>query len=203
MSAPKTLEFFIDFMSPFAYLAQQQVPRIADRYGYSVRYVPFDLPRAKLAAGNTGPSNRDIPVKLRYMTTDMNRWAKRYGVQLNFPKSFASARMNKGLFYAEDHDAVPEYADTAFDAGWGQGQDISDSVVLGGLAQKLGWPEEEFISFVDSGEAEERFEASNLEAHRRGVFGAPTMLIGEEMWWGNDRLGFLEEYLEEQRIRKN
>lgn len=203
MSTSQTLEFFIDFMSPFAYLAQQKVPQLAERFGYTVRYVPFDLPQAKLAAGNTGPSNRDIPVKLRYMTTDMNRWAKRYGVPLNFPKSFASARMNKGLFYAEDHGAVPKYAHAAFDAGWGQGQDISDSAVLGRLAQKLGWAEADFIAFVDSKEAAERFEASNLEAHRRGVFGAPTMLIGEEMWWGNDRLEFLEEYLEEQQVQRN
>lgn len=203
MSGPKTVEFFFDFLSPFAYLAHQKLPALAGRYGYGIRYVPFDLPRAKRAAGNTGPSNRDIPVKLRYMTADMNRWAKRYGVPLTFPKSFASERMNKGTFFAEDRGQVPEYVSAAYAAAWGEGQDMSDTQVLAGVARRLGWPEREFIAFVDSAQATERFEATNLEAHRRGVFGTPTFLIGEEMWWGNDRLHFLEEYLQEHEHAAN
>lgn len=197
MEGLKTVEFFFDFLSPFAYLAHQKLPALASRYGYALRFVPFDLPRAKRAAGNTGPSNREIPVKLRYMTTDMNRWARRYGVPLTFPKSFASERINKGTFYAEDRGRVQDYVTAAYTAAWGEGQDMSDSEVLAGVARRLGWPAQEFLAFVDSAPAAERFEASNAEAHRRGVFGTPTFLIGEEMWWGNDRLQFLEEYLQE------
>lgn len=197
MDGRKNLEFFFDFLSPFAYLAHQKLPALASRYGYHLRFVPFDLPRAKRAAGNNGPSNRDIPVKLRYMTTDMNRWARRYGVPLKFPKSFASERMNKGTFYAEDRGKVPDYVTAGYAAVWGEGQDMSDSDVLKGVARRLGWQEDEFVSFIDSPIAAERFEAANAEAHRRGVFGTPTFLIGEEMWWGNDRLEFLEDYLGE------
>lgn len=203
MEGPKTLEFFFDFLSPFAYLAHQKLPALASRFGYTLRFIPFDLPRAKRAAGNTGPSNREIPVKLRYMTTDMNRWAQRYGVPLRFPKAFASERMNKGTFYAEDRGRALDYVTAAYAAAWGEGQDMSDERVLKGVARQLGWQEDEFISFIDSSVAAERFEAANAEAHRRGVFGTPTFLIGEEMWWGNDRLQFLEEYLEEHTRSTN
>lgn len=198
MNEPKTIEFFFDFLSPFAYLVHQRLPSLAKRYGYAIRYVPMDLPRAKRVAGNTGPSNRDIPVKLRYLTTDMNRWAKRYGVPLVFPKSFASERLNKGMLFAIDRGDAEAYVDAAFRLVWGRGEDMGSDAVLRQVAQERGWSADEFLAFVASQQAQERFEAANLEAHRRGVFGVPTMLIGEDMWWGNDRLHFLEEHLAQQ-----
>nr|ART35529.1 A413 [uncultured bacterium] len=199
MSTSKTIEFFFDFLSPFAYLTQQKLPALAQRYGYTLRFVPIDLPRAKLAAGNTGPSNRQVPAKLRYLTADMNRWALRYGVPLKFPKTFASERMNKGTLFAQDRGRVLEYVTAGFASAWGRGgEDLNDSTLLAGIARDLGWPQADFLGFIDSSEAAERFEAINLEAHGRGVFGVPTMLIGEEMWWGNDRLQFLEEFLQQQ-----
>lgn len=202
MSTSGTIEFFFDFLSPFAYLTQQKLPALAQRYGYALRFVPIDLPRAKLAAGNTGPSNRQVPAKLRYLTADMNRWAQRYGVPLKFPKTFASERMNKGTLFAQDRGKALEYVTAGFASAWGHGgEDLNDSTLLARIARDMGWPEAEFLAFVDSAEAAERFEAINLEAHRRGVFGVPTMLIGEEMWWGNDRLQFLEEFLQQQSAK--
>lgn len=202
MSTSGTIEFFFDFLSPFAYLTQQKLPALAQRYGYALRFVPIDLPRAKLAAGNTGPSNRQVPAKLRYLTADMNRWAQRYGVPLKFPKTFASERMNKGTLFAQDRGKALEYVTAGFASAWGHGgEDLNDSTLLARIARDMGWPEAEFLAFVDSAEAAERFEAINLEAHRRGVFGVPTMLIGEEMWWGNDRLQFLEESLQQQSAK--
>lgn len=199
MTSPKTVEFFFDFLSPFAYLAHQKLPALAARYGFGIRYVPMDLPRAKRVAGNTGPSNREIPVKLRYLTADMNRWAVRYGVPLVFPKSFASEAMNKGTMFAEDRGRVGEYVAAAFARIWGRGEDMSSEPVLRGLALDMGWSPDEFLGFVASPQAAEWFEALNQEAHYRGVFGVPTMMVGEEMWWGNDRMEFLEDFLRCQR----
>lgn len=202
MSTQKSIEFFFDFLSPFAYLTHQKLPALAQRYGYALRFVPIDLPRAKLAAGNTGPSNRQVPAKLRYLTTDMNRWAQRYAVPLKFPKTFASERLNKGVLFAQDRGRAQDYVTAVFASAWTRGgEDLADSTLLACIARELGWPESEFLAFVDSSGAAERFEALNLEAHRRGVFGVPTMLIGEEMWWGNDRLQFLEEFLQQQSAK--
>lgn len=202
MSTSGTIEFFFDFLSPFAYLTQQKLPALAQHYGYALRFVPIDLPRAKLAAGNTGPSNRQVPAKLRYLTADMNRWAQRYGVPLKFPKTFASERMNKGTLFAQDRGCTQDYVTAAFSSAWGRGgEDLDDPLLLAKIARELGWPEAEFLAFLDSSQAAERFEALNLEAHARGVFGVPTMLIGEEMWWGNDRLQFLEEFLHQHSTK--
>jgi 2-hydroxychromene-2-carboxylate isomerase len=194
------LDFFFDFMSPFAYLAHHRLPAIAGRFGYVIDYKPIDLRQAKLAAGNTGPSNREIPPKLRYLAADMNRWAAAYGVPIAFPSSFDSDRMNKGLFYALDKGQAAEYADAAWHRAWGLGGDIADEGLLRDVASGLGWPADEFIAYTNSSDARLRYEQNNREAQSKGVFGVPMMMVGEDMWWGNDRLDFLLEYLESTAV---
>ena len=193
--SPAVIDFYFDFMSPFAYLAHTQLPALAARYGFRIAYHVFDLPAAKRAAGNTGPPNVSIPVKLRYLVTDMQRWARRYGVPLAFPKSLKSERLNLGLYFAADRGCMEDYVRAAWQPTWGQGGDMGDEALLSGVARSMGWDAAGFLGFTNSPEARERFEFDNRDAHARGVFGAPTMMIGDEMWWGNDRLGFLEEYL--------
>ena len=189
------IEFYFDFMSPFAYLAHRPLCALADRYKREIIYKPIDLPAAKIAAGNTGPSNREVPVKLRYLLEDINRWAARYELPVNFPASLNSTRMNVGTFVAIERNQARQYVDAGFSLGWGEGADIGADATLGMLAERMGWPVSEFLQTLSAPEENDQFVASNNEAHERGVFGVPTMLIGTHMWWGNDRLEFLDEFL--------
>ena len=191
----EAIEFYFDFMSPFAYLAHRPLCALADRYHRQIIYKPIDLPAAKIAAGNTGPSNREVPVKLRYLLEDINRWAARYKLPVNFPASLNSARMNVGTFVAVERNQARQYVDMGFSLGWGEGADIGSDTTLSTLAERMDWPVSEFLQTLSKPEEKAHFTASNNEAHERGVFGVPTMLIGEHMWWGNDRLDFLEEFL--------
>ena len=75
------------------------------------------------------------------------------------------------------------------------GRDIAQESMRRDVARELAWPPDEFVAFTQSEESQARYQASTRQAHARGVFGAPTMMVGEEMWWGNDRLDFLEEFL--------
>lgn len=195
------LQFFLDFMSPFAYLAHQRLPSLARRYGRGITYCPIDLPAAKRAAGNSGPPNVKIPVKLRYLMTDMDRWARRYGVPLKFPVSLDSGLMNKGLFYAIDRAQAESYAGVAWRRSWGEGGDMGDPALLQEVAAELNWDTGEFLGFLHSEEAEARYDAGNRRAQELGVFGVPTIRIGDQMWWGNDRLDFLEEYLAQPDLK--
>lgn len=189
------IDFFFDFMSPFAYLAHERLAVMADKYGYTLRYIPIDLPRAKLAAGNTGPANRDIPSKIRYLMQDLGRWADRYGLPLEFPASLDSDRVNRGMFVAIDRSVARQYANAAWYLGWGRGGDFGSDSLLRELAGRMDWDAEEFAITLASPETEARYENANREAHERGIFGVPMMAIGDDMWWGNDRLDFLEEDL--------
>lgn len=186
-------------MSPFAYLAYQRLPELASRYGSQIVYWPINLPMAKKAAGNTGPPNVQIPPKLRYLMKDLGRWAQRYGVPLVFPKSLDSDLMNKGLFYAIDMGQPHEYTRAAWHTCWGLGGDPADESLLRQVAEQLGWPGNGFLSYLRSPDADRRYAQTNAEAHALGVFGVPTMMIGDNMWWGNDRLEFLEEFLQSSR----
>lgn len=189
------LHFYLDLMSPFAYLAHTQLPDLARRHGLELTYHPVDLPVLKLAAGNTGPSNVTIPIKLRYLLTDMKRWAGRYGVPLSFPKSLESALPNKAVLYAADRGQAEPYVTAMWRAVWGEGGDMREPGLLAAVAETMGWDPAELANFVAAPETEERYAKSTRDANARGVFGVPTMLLGEEMWWGNDRLPFFEEFL--------
>lgn len=194
----KVIDFFFDFMSPFAYLAHSQLPELARKHGYELRYRPIDLPAAKLAAGNTGPPNVSMPIKLRYLRKDLDRWAERYKIPISFPPSLKSELANKGVFFAEAKGQCEDYVRHVWSHSWGEGQDMSSEDLLAEIASELGWEPDAFLAYVHSEEAEDAYRLSNEEAHSRGVFGAPIMMIGEEMWWGNDRLFFLDEYLSSQ-----
>lgn len=189
------IDFYFDFMSPFAYLARHELARLAKKHQCQINYRVIDLVKAKLAIGNDGPSNRDLPVKLRYLMTDLQRWADRYGVPLNTVKNHNSHCLNLGTFYAIDHDQADQYVEVAYRHTWGSGGAPDDEALQRAVASELGWNEDEFIRFIGSEEAESRYEANNQSATAKGIFGVPTTVIDEQMWWGNDRLFFVDEYL--------
>ena len=193
-----TIDFYFDFLSPYSYLAHQQLPALAAKFRCDVAYKPASLAELKLRAGNTGPSTRDMPVKHKYARTDLARWAQRYGVPLKPPKSADSARLNKGALFAVDRGQARDYVARAWAKTWGGGGDPADEALLREVARELGWDANAFVAFTASPEAEARYKASTDEAAKRGVFGVPTFMVGEELWWGNDRMQFLEEFLAAQ-----
>lgn len=191
-----SIDFYFDFLSPYSYLANCRLPELAGQYGYVIAYKPIDLKAAKLAAGNTGPATVQMPLKLRYAMADLTRWAKKYGAPLAFGRTPpVTERMNKGTFFAIEKGQAREYVDKAWRATFGAGGDFNSDELLSDVARQLGWSPEEFLAFLQSDTAQRLYEAGNSEAQGRGVFGAPIMMVGDEMWWGNDRLDFLEEYL--------
>jgi 2-hydroxychromene-2-carboxylate isomerase len=191
----RIIEFYVDFISPFSYLALQRLPDLATRFGYDVDYQVIDLKDIKQLAGNTGPSTRDMPIRLRYAKVDQRRWAKRYGVPITTPAHYDSLQLSRGFVFAKTRGKALDYLMLAFHNAWGEGSSMIDESMLRELASKLGWDEDEFLRFTRSDEADAQRKASTLAAHARGVFGVPTCIIGAEMWWGNDRLHFVEQYL--------
>ena len=192
------LEYFFDFMSPFAYLAHDSVCQLAKRYDRDLIYKPINLPEAKIAAGNTGPSNREIPVKLRYLLIDINRWAEKRDLPEAFPASLDPHKMNAGTFYALERGVAEKYVREAFALGWGQGGDMSAERTLSDLAETMGWSVAEFVAYASMAKELPEYIASNTEAVEKGVFGVPTIIIDDQMWWGNDRLSFVEEFLAQE-----
>lgn len=194
----RSIDYYLDIYSPFAYLASHRLYEIAEKRGCVINYLPIDLKRAKLAAGNTAPPNVDIPPKIRYLMADLSRWAKRYGLPFGaIPKGKDYSRINKGVFFARDHDAAPDYVREAYAAVWGRGGEADSDALLTGLARAMSWDADEFLAYIGSADADERYEQTFKQAVEHGVFGVPTVIIDDQMWWGNDRLQFVDEYLAE------
>lgn len=115
------IDFYFDLVSPYAYLAHTQLPKLAERVGSSVVYHPVNLDTVKRAAGNTGPSSRDMPVKHKYLRTDLRRWADLYGVPLSPPTGYGSMRLNAGALLAIDRGCAQQYLNLAWTRVWGEG----------------------------------------------------------------------------------
>ena len=191
----KQIEFFLDFVSPYGYLANVKLPAIAKKWGIPIKYLPVDVADAKVAAGNFGPSTRAIPAKRKYIRHDRLRWAALYGVPMNDPKSFRAPRLNSGILYAERAGLAERYVNAAYHQVWGVGVDPEDDAILALVARELGWDPLVFLDWVNSQQARDEYGASQREAEARDVFGVPFISVDNEMYWGNDRLDFLEDYL--------
>ena len=197
MSAPR-LEFFFDIASAYSALAATQVDAIARRTGATVDWRPFSLGFAFKAVGNETPAR--IPAKAEWLKADLARWAARYGVPFRFPSRFPVASMGAlRLLVAarrlEGDTAVPRLAATLFDAAWARDLDVSDALVLARCAQDAGFDPEPLLAAAERAEVKDALRASTDEAVARGVFGAPTCFVGDELFWGNDRLDFVEAAL--------
>jgi len=195
----RKIEFYFDFISPFSYLAQLKLPGIARKAGYELEYCPIDIPEAKIAAGNYGPSNREVAPKIKVMMADLDRWARKYAVPLRFPASFSCADWNCGTLYAREQGKAGAYVTAAFNCIWGQGIDPGDRAELRACATEAGLDPEGLIAFVESPIGQNEYRKARSLAYQRGVFGAPLMFVDDEIFWGNDRLDFLEAYLHQSR----
>jgi len=194
MAAP-VIVFYLDFISPFAYLANSQLPAIAQRHGARIDYRPADVMHAKLAAGNFAPSTRSMPAKAAFIRRDRLEWAERYGLPMKTPQAFRAPRLNAGLLQAMDLGTAEAYADAAFHQVWGLGGDPDDDALLARVCEAAGWNPQTFMAWVASDETTRRYRETQQRAWREGIFGVPMMVVDSEMFWGNDRLDFLEECL--------
>lgn len=189
------VRFYFDFLSPYAYLAQHRLKNLSASHGWQIDFRSIDLSHAKRAIGNVGPANRDMPVKLTYLAKDLSRWADLYGIPLTFPPNYNSSSLNVGLYYEPCKGCEAEYVGTAYGLVWGLGHAPDDPKTLASVAHHMNWDSDDFIEFTQSEPGLQAYRKSTEDAIVQHVFGVPTMAVGNEMWWGNDRLFLLEEHL--------
>lgn len=192
---PRRVEFFFDYVSPFSYLANSQLPGIAKRTGAEVLYRPMFLGGVMQATGNQPPAT--LPARAKYMPKDIRRWVRRYGIDFapnpNFPMQTLTAM--RASLAAQDAGVFPAYHAALFRAAWGQPKNLSDDAVLRDVIAKAGLDPEPLLAAAATEPLKQRLKANTTEAVTRGAFGAPTFFVGDEIFFGNDRLDFVEEAL--------
>ncbi|MFZ4605756.1 MAG: 2-hydroxychromene-2-carboxylate isomerase [Caulobacter sp.] len=189
----KTVDFLFDVGSPTTYLAHKRMPGLVERTGATVNYTPVLLGGIFKATGNASPVT--VPAKGVWMGADMARFAKKFGVSLNmnpyFPiNTITMMRMLAGLVGDERYPAV---VDVLFDAMWKGRKNMGDPAVLAEVLTTAGFDAPALIALAETPAAKDALKANTEAAVARGVFGAPTFFVGDEMYFGQDRLDWVEE----------
>jgi len=192
---PPSLEFFFDYVSPFAYLANSQVPALIERTGAQLVYRPMLLGGVMQASGNSPPFT--VPAKGRYVGTDANRWARRYGIPME-PNPFFPIKtilpLRAALVLLEE-GGFPEYHEGVFRAMWSEAANVGEAEAVTAVLEKAGLDAAHVLARCSEPALKEALKQNTAEAVERGAFGAPTFFVGDEMFFGNDRLDFVEEAL--------
>ena len=191
----KTVEFYFDIVSPASYLAWTQMPGIADETGAEIIYRPFFLPGVFDKAGSASPIT--VPAKGKWLFKDLVRHAKKYGVSFvmndKFPMSSVYAM--RGLNNYRETEYMVPLANGFFDAMWVSNRDINAPDVVEEIVSSAGIDSAEYTDKLNDPANKQSLINVGEEAVQRGVFGAPTFFIGDTMHWGQDRLDFVKEDL--------
>jgi 2-hydroxychromene-2-carboxylate isomerase len=171
---------------------------LGERTGTPVRWRPFLLGGVFKATGNEMPAA--VEAKARYMQRDLERWARYYGVPYRFPSRFPLNTLpaQRALVAAErsgGQAAVQGLAQRLFEAYWAEDRDVSAEAELRRTAEGAGLDPDALAQAAGEQAIKDQLRQITDEAVRRGAFGAPTIFVGDEMFWGNDRLFFVEELL--------
>jgi 2-hydroxychromene-2-carboxylate isomerase len=189
-------EFFFDYGSPFSYLADTQLDGLAERTGAAIVYRPMLLGAVLKATGNHSPM--EIAAKGAYMGLELGRWAARYGVPFEanpFPFRLNTLRLMRGAVASQRLGVFAAYHAAVFRAVWAEPLDLGDQETFRGLLKRATIDPAGLLGMIDEQETKERLRRNTDEAVGRGVFGAPTFFVSDQMFWGNDRLSWVEEAL--------
>ena len=193
----KTIDFWFDFGSPTTYLAHTQLPRIAAETGAVLHYRPMLLGGVFKATGNASPVS--VPAKGRWMGQDLMRWAAHWGVPFTFNPHFPinTLTLMRGAagLQLRRPELFARYTEAVFQAMWVRPRNLGDAAEVAAVVEGIGMSATEFMALVGDAEVKARLVAATDEAVARGVFGAPTCFVGEQMHFGQDRLDFVRAAL--------
>ena len=192
-----TIEFYFDFGSPTTYLAHTQLPQLAAQAGATLIYRPMLLGGVFKATGNASPVS--VPAKGAWMGQDIARWARRYGVPFvfnpHFPINTLTLMRGAAGLQMKDPELFTAYVDAVFKALWVQPRDLGQPAEVASTLAPLGLSAENFMALVGDADVKAALIKGTEEAVARGVFGAPTCFVGDQMFFGQDRLDFVREAL--------
>lgn len=193
----KSVEFYFDFGSPTSYLAYTQLPGICAETGAELVYRPVLLGGVFQATGNASPIA--VPAKGRYTLIDMTRFARRYGVPMKMNPHFPINTLTLMRAATGVQMRQPERFEAllacVFKGMWVDALNLGDPAVLGPLLAEAGFDPQVLLALTAEQEVKDALKANTEAAIKRGMFGAPTFFVGNEMFFGQDRLDFVREAL--------
>lgn len=193
----KTVEFYFDVGSPTSYLAYTQLHKICDETGSTLIFRPMLLGGVFKATGNASPN--EVPAKARYSVSDLERFAKRYNAPLVFNPYFPINTLNLMRAIVAVQRLQPErfieFLELTFKAMWIDARNLNDPGVLSTTLEEGGFDPAQVFGWVNDPQVKETLKAETEAAVARGIFGAPSMFVGDDLFFGQDRVDFVREAL--------
>ncbi|MGZ0189805.1 MAG: DsbA family protein [Alphaproteobacteria bacterium] len=191
----KLVEFIFDVGSPTAYLAWTQLPGLIQRTGADVKYTPVLLGGLFKASGNASPV--ESPAKAAYIAKDCERYAKKLGTLFKLNPHFPVNTMMvmRAVVGAQRSGDISPVLGAAFRAMWVGEKKLDDPNALEALADAAGVSVAQLARWISDDSVKGELRANTDQAAQRGAFGAPTFFIGDEMFFGQDRMDWVEEAL--------
>ena len=204
--AAPSVEFHFDFGSPNAYLAHLVIPALEQRSGVRFTYVPVLLGGVFKATGNVSPaiSLRGIKNKGEYTVLETRRFLAKHGITRFAPNPFFpvnTLQIMRGAVAAQRLGCFARYVDEVYRHMWADPKKMEEPTVIRAALLESGLPADELIALSIDPDVKQELLANTERAVARGVFGSPSFFVGDELFFGKDRLREVEEEIEAQKRR--
>jgi 2-hydroxychromene-2-carboxylate isomerase len=190
----RKIDFYFDFISPYSYLAHKKIKIIRKEKNINFNYKPILVGGLHNLQGITAPTF--IKSKLKHMISDCNLIAKKNNIDFIWNSKFPlnSLSIMRGYLFA-NKDIKDLYLDIIFEAYWKENKDISNEEILKMLLKKFQINLNDFLKGIQDLKIKDELKNFTQEAHDKEIFGAPTFVVNNKIFWGQDRLEFaLDEY---------
>tara|TARA_B100001996_G_scaffold379140_1_gene364393 strand:+ start:3386 stop:3973 length:588 start_codon:yes stop_codon:yes gene_type:complete len=186
----KIFEFYFDFISPYSFLAHKKLKKWLKKNSIKVRYKPILLGGLHNLHGITAPAF--IPSKAKWMIRDCKLVAEKNKINFKFNSYFPikTVDLMRGVFVAEEDDFKDYYIDQIFDAIWKDGLNMNDQNIIEKVLKNINTNPKTFLLRASSQSTKNILKKKTDDAFNKGIFGAPTFLVNNKIFWGQDRLTF-------------
>lgn len=197
----KEIFAYCGYTSPVAYLAKDPIFELETEFDVAVRWRPYTVYVPEVY-GRVEERSPQQWAKVKYLYLDARRAANKRGIIIRGPQRVFTGRAAcLGALYAQSKGTFRPYNDIVFQRFWNRDLDVDDPAAIAAVLEKVGTDTRDFAAFM-AGPGNVEYEAIRDEAHARGVFGVPTLIVEGEPFWGYDRLPLVRERLTELGWRK-
>ncbi len=186
----KPFDFYFDFVSPYSFLAHKEISKIEKKNSVKIRYKPILLGGLHNLHGIKAPAF--IPAKAKHMIRDCKLIAEKNKIKFKFNSYFPIRSLNlmRGVLVAEEDNFKSYYIENIFDAIWQDGLDMNDENIIQKILKNLNVNPKTFLLRVASASIKDSLKKRTNEAYEKGIFGAPSFVSNNKIFWGQDRIEF-------------
>ena len=186
----KSLDFYFDFISPYSFFAHKEIIKIEKKNSIKVKYKPILLGGLHNLHGIKAPAF--IPAKAKHMIRDCKLIAEKNGIIFKFNSYFPIKSLNlmRGVFVAEEDNFKSYYIENIFNSIWQDGLNMNDENIIQKVLKNLNVNPKTFFLRSTSSSIKELLKTKTGDAYNKGIFGAPSFVVNNKIFWGQDRIEF-------------